>query len=104
VERAFHQVTAYADQCPEQRQIVDLLREVPRPDHGRARSSQLRQIRDAANLFYILVRLEQWTQSYRICDPVPIRHFQDGLVDAPMQRFEEMIRPELQLDVLDQPI
>src|SRR5690349_1204547 len=36
VERAFYQVTAYADQCPEQSKIVDLLREVPCPDHGRA--------------------------------------------------------------------
>ena len=38
VERAFDQVAADANQRPEQRQIVDLLREVPRADHGSARS------------------------------------------------------------------
>ena len=38
VERAFDQVATNANQCPEQRQIVDLFCEVPCPDYGRARS------------------------------------------------------------------
>ena len=72
VERAFDQVAAYADQRPEQRQIVDLLRKVPRPDHGRARSRQLRQICGAANLFYRFVGFEQRPQGYRVGDPVAV--------------------------------
>ena len=59
VERAFDQVTAHANQGTKQRQIIDLLGEVPCPDHGRARSRQLRQILDAANLFYRLRRIRK---------------------------------------------
>jgi len=39
VERAFDQVATNANQCTEQRQIVDLVGEVPCPNYGRARSS-----------------------------------------------------------------
>src|SRR5207248_4747419 len=56
VERAFDQVTTNANQRPEQREIVDLLREVPSANYCRARSGQLRQIRGPANFFYRLVR------------------------------------------------
>ena len=63
VERAFDQVATYADQCPEQRQIIDLLREVPGADHSRARSGQLRQIGRAANFFYRFVAIKQRTGS-----------------------------------------
>src|SRR6476620_3604023 len=50
VERAFNQVAANADKRPKQRQIVDLLREVPGADHRRARPGQLCQIRWPAKL------------------------------------------------------
>ena len=73
VERAFDQVAADADQGTEQRQIVDLFGEVPGPDHGRARSGQLRQICGAANLLYRFVGLEQRAQGDRIGDPVGCR-------------------------------
>ncbi len=104
VERAFDQVAAYADQRAEQGQIVDLSCEVPRSDHSRARSRQLRQICGAANFFYIFVALKQWPQSYRIRDPIGIGHLQDGFVDATMKRLEEVMRLKLELDVLDQPV
>ena len=104
VERAFDQVAAHADQSSEQGQIVDLLCEVPRADHSRARSRQLRQICGAANLFYIFVDFEQWPQSYRVGDAVAVGDLQDRFVDAPMKRLEEVMRLELELDVLDQPV
>ncbi len=104
VERAFHEVAANADQSTEQRQIVDLFGEVPSPNHGRARSRQLRQICDAANLYYIFVTLKEWPQSYRVRQPVGIGHLQDGLVDAAVERLEEVMRLQLELDVLDQPV
>ena len=105
VERAFDQVAAYADQGTEQRQIVDLLGEVPCADHGRARSRQLREICGAANLFYRLRRLR--TSGRKVTGLATrfasvIRRI--GFVDAPVQRLEEMIRPKLELDVLDQPV
>ncbi len=59
VERAFDQVAADADQRAEQRQIVDLVREVACADHRRARSGQLREIGRAANLLHPLVGIEQ---------------------------------------------
>src|SRR6185295_9259107 len=59
VERAFDQVAADSYQSAEQCQIVDLLCEVPRPDHGRARSRQLGEIGGSANVLDRFVSLKQ---------------------------------------------
>ena len=59
VERAFHELAADADEGAQQREIVDLGREVARADHGRARAGQLREVGRPADLLHPLVRVEQ---------------------------------------------
>ena len=105
VERAFDQVAANADQGAEQRQIVDLLRRSP------VRRSRPRPIRSIApnrpgppTSFIASSASNRGLQGHRIGDPVAVGHPQDRFVDSAVQRLEEMMRPELELDVLDQPV
>jgi hypothetical protein len=80
-----------------------------RPTPTRARSSgagagQLREIGGAADFLHRLVGVEQRLQRDRVGDHVLVGGAQDGVVDAAVQRLEEMFGPELELDVLDQPV
>ena len=104
VERALDHLPADAHQRAEQRQIVDLLGEIARADDRRARAGKLRQISRAAHLLHLLVRLEQGPQSHRRGDHILVEQPQNLLVDPPVQRLEEMLGAELELDVLGQPI
>ena len=86
------------------RQIVDLLGEVAGADDRRARAGQLGEIGGAAQLLHLLVRLEQRPERDRRGDHVAVEQPQDLLVDAPVQRLEEMLGAQLELDVLGQPV
>jgi hypothetical protein len=104
IERAFHELAADADEGAQQREIVDLSGEVAGADDGRAAPRQLGEIGRAAQLLHLLVRLEQRPQSHWAGDHVAVDEAKNLLVDAPVQRFEEMIGPEPHLNVFGQPI
>ena len=104
VERALDHVAADLDQRAQQREIVDLLREVARADQRRAAVGQPGEIGRAAELAHRLVGLEHRPERDRIGDQIAVDHPQYGVVDPPVQRLEEMLGAELELDILDQPI
>ena len=104
VERILDQLAADPDQRAQQGEVVDLLGEIARADHRRARSGELGEIGRAADLLHPLVGVEQRPQRDRIGDSVGVGHPEDGFVDAAVQRLEEMVRAKLELDVLDQPV
>ena len=104
IERAFHELAADADEGAEQREIVDLSGKIAGADDCRARARKLGEISRAADFLHPLVGLEQRLQGDWIGDAVAVGEPQDRFVDAPVQRLEEMMRLELELDVLDQPV
>ena len=104
VERLLDHLAADADQGAQQREIVDLLGEIARADDRRARAGELGEIGRAAELLHLLVRLEHRPQRHRAGDHVAIEQAQDLLVDAAVQRLEEMLGAQLELDVLGQPV
>ena len=104
VERAFDQVAADPDQRAKQRQIVDLLGEVAGADDRRARPGQLGKIGRPADFLHPFVRFEHRPQGHRVGDHVLVGQAKDRIVDPPVQRLGEMVRLELQPDILDQPV
>ena len=104
VERAFDHVAPDPDQGAQQRQVVDLRGEVAGADDRRAGAGQLGEIGRPADLLHRLVALEHRLQRDRVGDHVLVGHPQDGLVDAAVQRLEEMVGSKPDLDVLDQPV
>ena len=104
IERLLDHLAADSDQLAQQRQIVDLLGEVARPDQRRAGAGELGEIGRPAALAHPLVGIEHWSQRHRARDHVAIHHAQDRLVDAGVERLVEMIGAQLELDVLDQPV
>ena len=104
VERALDHLAPDPDQSAQQRKIVDLFGEIARADHRGARSGQLGEIGRPADLLHLLVGLEQRPERYRARDHVLVDEAQDLLVDPPVQRLEEMLGPQFQLDILDDPI
>jgi hypothetical protein len=104
VERLLDHLAADLDQSAEQGQLVNLLGEVARPDDRRAAPRQLGEIGGAAKLLHLLVRLEQGTERDGARDHVAIDQAQYLLVNAGVERLEEMLPPQLQLDVLGQAI
>ena len=104
IERAFHEIAADADEGAQQREVVDLSGKVAGADDRRARAGQLGEIGRPADFLHPLVGLEQRLQGHRIGDAVAVGQPQDRFVDAAVQRLEEMVRLELELDVLDQPV
>ncbi len=104
VERSGDEVAADRDQAAEQREIVDLRGEIARRDQRRARAGELGEVGRPADLPHRLVGLEQGLQGDRIGDHVAIGEAKDRLVDAAVQRLEEMVGAKLELDILDQPV
>jgi hypothetical protein len=104
VEGLFDHLAADADQRPEQRQLVDLAGEIARADDRRAAAGQLGEVGRPAQLLHLLVRLEQRPQGDRRGDHVAVDELQDLLVDAGVERLEEMLGPQSELDVLGDPV
>ena len=104
VERLLDHLAADPDQRAQQGEIVDLLGEIARADDRRAAAGQLGEIGRPAELLHLLVRLEQRPQSHRAGDHVAVEQAQDLLVDPAVQRLEEMLGPQLELDVLGEPV
>jgi len=104
VDRAFDHVAPDPDQCTEKRQVVDLLCEVLGRDQGRPGPGQARQIPCAADLLHRLVRLEHRAQSDRVRDHVLVGQLQDRIVDPAVELLVEMVRLELEPDVLDETV
>ena len=102
--RALDHVAPDPDQSTKQGQVVNLRGEIARADHRRAGPGQLGEIGRPADLLHRLVRFEDRLQRDRIGDHILVGHAQDRFVDAAMQRLEEMVRLQAQLDVLDQPV
>jgi hypothetical protein len=65
---------------------------------------ELGEVGGAAKLLHLLVRLEQRPQGHRRGDHVAVDELQYLLVDAGVERLVEMVGPELELDVLGQPV
>ena len=78
--------------------------EIARADHRRARPGQLREISGAADFAHRLVGLENRLQRDRVGDHILVGHAQHRFVDAAVQRLEEMVRLQPDLDVLDDAI
>ena len=104
VERALDHLAADPDQRAQQRQIVDLVGEVARADDRGAAAGELGEIGRAAELLHLLVGLEQGPQRHRGGDHVAVDEPQDLLVDAAVERLEEMVGAEPELDVLGEPV
>jgi len=104
VDRLLDHLAPDADQRAQQRQIIDLRRKVACADQGGARTGQLREIGRSAQFPELGIALEHRPQRDRVGDHVAIDHLQYGFVDAAMRRLEEMVGPELELDVLGQPV
>ncbi len=104
VERALDEVPPHPNEGAQQSQIVNLLGEIAGADDRGARAGELGEIGRTADLLHRLVALEQWLQGHRVRDPVRVGHPEDRFVDSPVQRLEEMVRLQFELDVLDQPV
>ena len=104
VERLLDHLAPDADQRAKQGEIVNLLGEIARADDRRAAAGQLGEIGGPAHLLHLLVGLEQGPQRHRAGDHVLVEQAQDLLVDPPVQRLEEMLGPELELDILGEPV
>ena len=104
VESLLDHVAADPDQGAEQGELVNLLGEIAGADDRRAAPGELGEIGGAAELLHLLVRLEQRPESHRRGDHVPVDELQYLLVDPGVERLVEMIGPELELDVLGEPV
>ncbi len=93
-----------ADHFAQQREVVDLLGEVARRDQRRRLLGQRREIGGAADRHHLGVGVEQGLQRHRRRRHPPVDHQQDRVIDPAVERLEEMLRPQLELDILDQPV
>ena len=105
IDGLFDHLAADADQRAEQRQLIDLRREIARADQRDAAFGELEQIGRSAERLDRLVGLEHRLERHRIGDHVAIDdHADDRLVDSAVRRLEEMIGVEDALDVVDEPV
>ncbi len=104
IQRAHHHATTNADQFAEQRQIVDLRSEIARADQRGTAARQLREIAWAAQFLHRRIPFEHRAEGHGIGHHVAIDELQDALRDAPMDRFVEMIRAQLDLNIFAQPV
>jgi hypothetical protein len=100
VSIAFRPAAADLDQRAQHREVIDLLREVARTDQRRARPGQAAPDRRVRPARACRIGLEHRPQRHRrrgmCCDRMRLDRFEDAAVE----RLEEMVGSELDLDVL----
>jgi len=95
VERSLHQPAADADQRAQHREIVDLVGKGARADQVRRIGGELREIGRSAQFGHRRVLREHRAERHRRGEAVVAHQHLDRAIDAPMQRLEEMLGPEL---------
>ena len=104
IKRAFHEVAAHANEGAKQREVVDLSGKVAGADHRSTRSRQLGKVGRTADFLHPFVGFEQRLEGDGVGDAIAVGELEDGLVNAAVQRLEEMKRLQFELDVLDQAV
>src|SRR3546814_7211113 len=94
VERALDHRAADVDQFAQQREVVDLPREVACADQPGAAAGKLREIADAADRLHRLVILEIGLQRHRGCDAVALdqRHRLRERSEAQKYELQSLMR------------
>jgi len=83
-----------ADQFTQQRQVIDLLRQLARCEEPGAVLRQLRQIAGAAQLAQRLIAFEIGLQRNWAGGGVAFQKLENTLIDALVERLEKMFRPQ----------
>ncbi len=104
VEGVGRHLAADADHLAEQGEVVDLAGEVARGDQRRRLFGQAGEVARAADRHHLGVGVEQRLQGDRRRRHAPVDELQDGIIDPAVERLEEVLAAELELDVLDQPV
>ena len=104
VHRAFDQAAPDRNQFAQQGQVIDLLGQFARGEQALTVGSEPGQIGDAAQRLQLFVRFEIGTQRDRRDNGLAIEQAQHALVDAGMDRLEEMPGRQLYLQFLDHPV
>ena len=97
-------VAPHPNQLAQQRQVIDLAGEVAGGEQAGAVLGQLGQIGGAAHFGHGRVAVEQRLHGDGVGRHALVHQHQDTLVDAAVQRFGEMLRPQPAHHVLDQPV
>jgi hypothetical protein len=92
VHRPVDQRAAHAHQRAQHRQVIDLLRELPRADQPRAGARQPGEVRRPAQLLHPLVRVEHRAQRDGCRQHVVAAQGPDRRKDAAVHGFKEMRR------------
>ena len=104
VHRPGDEVAPDRDKLAQQRQIVDLLGQFARREQTLPVGGQPGQIGDSAQLLERLVRLEIGFERHRGDDCAAIHQLEDSLIDALVERLEEMHRTQVAGVLLDHPV